>query len=213
MWPSPATAKSSGCCIEWCAGRLCLIGEASPVRGIQEEVSAMDALKLFAVLLGGNPEGAGVEVHDVVFAVGPSIEAIGDQLQTAWFAKGSVPHIDSWTVLDAVDGAVVELATTEAATGERDLWHVHLGFYEAGTGCFSEGHESLFVVARSAEEAKRRAKAQAARPSRSSLHTDALHHVSDRLAAWSSPYRVRIGEATATDEAPQIHDGYLPFAT
>ena len=71
----------------------------------------MEALKLFAVLLGGNPTGAGVEVHDVVFAVGPSIEAVGDQLRAAWFDKGGTPHIDSWMVLDTVDGAGIEVAT------------------------------------------------------------------------------------------------------
>ena len=172
----------------------------------------MEALKLFAVLLGGNPTGAGVEVHDVVFAVGPSIEAVGDQLRAAWFDKGGTPHIDSWMVLDTVDGAGIEVATVAAAEGEPDLWHVYLGFYEAGAGCFGEGHESVFVIARNADEAKRRAKAQAARPSRTSLHTDALHRVSDRLAAWGSPYRVRIGDSPASDKAPQIHDGYLPFA-
>ena len=172
----------------------------------------MEKLNLFAVLLGGNPTGTGVEVHDVVFAIGPSIEAVGDQLLAAWFDRGSQPHIDSWMVLDVVDGANIEVATTAAATGELDLWHVYLGFYEAGPGSFGEGHESVFIVARSAEEAKRRAKAQAARSSRTSLHTDALHRVSDRLAAYGSPYRVRIGDATVSDKAPQIHDGYLPFA-
>ena len=172
----------------------------------------MEKLNLFAVLLGGNPSGTSVEVHDVVFAVGPSIEAIGDQLQTAWFDRGSQPHIDSWMVLDAVDGASIEVAVTAAAEGEPDLWHVYLGFYEAGAGSFGEGHESVFIVARSAEEAKRRAKALAARPTRISLHTDALHRVSARLAAYGSPYRVRIGDATADTKARQIHDGYLPFA-
>lgn len=166
--------------------------------------------KLFAVMLGGNPEGTGIEVHDVVFAVGADIEAIGGQLLQAWFASGKAPHIDSWMVLDHVDGACISLDTTPAPAHTADLWHVNLGFYEAGQASFVEGHENLFVIAVTADEAKARAKQLATRARTAQLHTDAIHRVSDRLAALGSPFRVHVMPGQ-TEEKPLAHDGYKPF--
>ncbi|MCE1230063.1 MAG: DUF1543 domain-containing protein [Firmicutes bacterium] len=169
------------------------------------------ALKLFAVLLGGNPPGSGTEVHDVVFAVGERIEDTYDQLRAAWFAPGKAPHIDSWMELEVVDRARIVLATEPMEPGQPDLWHVHLGFYEAGTHVFQEGHENRFVVAADAAAAKVRAKQLANRTSIQSLHTDAINRVSDRLAAAGSDFRVRL-ISTEEVETPVAHDGYRPFA-
>ncbi|OIO01562.1 MAG: hypothetical protein AUJ49_07485 [Desulfovibrionaceae bacterium CG1_02_65_16] len=180
----------------------------------------MEENKLFAVLLGGNPPGTGVEVHDVVFTVGPTLEATRWQMLAAWFAGGPAPHIDSWMELDVVDGARIALTTdvltTDPAPGGRDLWHVYLGYYEPGDAGFVEGHESLFVVAADAAEAKARAKRLARRAPAERLHTDALRRVSDRLAGLGLPYRVAISETGAPDETgqrakPAAHDGYQPF--
>ncbi|KAF7600504.1 MAG: hypothetical protein CGU29_02095 [Candidatus Dactylopiibacterium carminicum] len=167
--------------------------------------------KLFAVMLGGNPAGTSVEIHDVVFAVGPDIESIGGQLLKAWFAPGKAPHVDSWMILDMVDGACISLDTDAAPDGALDLWHVNLGFYEAGKASFVEGHENLFVIASTADEAKARAKQLATRAGSAQLHTDALHRVSDRLAALGSPFRIRVTRTEAAGQ-PLAHDGYKPFA-
>lgn len=170
----------------------------------------MAVQKLFAVMLGGNPPGSGVEVHDVVFAVGSSIEATEAQLRSAWFAGGKPPHVDSWIELSVVDGARVSL-TTDPASGEGpELWHVNLGYYEAGDASFMEGHENLFVVAADAEAAKARAKSLARRAPAERLHTDALIKVSDRLAALGSAYRVQLTPAEP-GEPKRAHDGYQPF--
>ncbi len=169
----------------------------------------MTANKLFAVMLGGNPPGAGVEVHDVVFTVGPTIEATREQMLAAWFAGGKAPHVDSWMELDIVDGARITLTTETSGTGP-DLWHVNLGYYEAGNAGFAEGHENLFVVASDADEAKARAKRLARRAPAERLHTDAIHRVSDRLAALASPFRVKVVKTAEAGE-PVAHDGYQPF--
>lgn len=170
----------------------------------------MDELKLFAIMLGGNPPGAGIEVHDVVFAVGPAIEATQEQLSSAWFADGKTPHIDSWMELDVVDGARIILTTEKGLPEAPDLWHVNLGYYETGEASFVEGHENLFVVAANADEAKVRAKRLATRAPADRLHTDAIHRVSDRLAAFGSPFRVRVVKSNAECK-PIAHDGYRPF--
>ena len=173
----------------------------------------MNELKLFAVMLGGNPPGAGVEVHDVVFVVGSTLESTREQLRAAWFAGGKPPHVDSWMVLDVVDGMRIVPADTPVAPGAPDLWHVNLGYYETGDASFFEGHENLFVIASSADEAKTKAKQKATRAPRDRMHTDALNRVSDRLAALGSPYRIQLTQlAGSAGEAQAVaHDGYLPI--
>ena len=179
-------------------------------RKVKYGIHEMNEPKLFAVMLGGNPTGAGVEIHDVVFTVGPTIEATQEQMLAAWFADGKAPHIDSWMELDVVDGARI-LLTSEINSHEvLDLWHVNLGYYEMGNASFVEGHENLFVIAANAAEAKARAKHLATRAPKDRLHTDAIHRVSDRLAAFGSPYRVRVVKSDE-DSTPVAHDGYRPF--
>ncbi|MGB8601713.1 MAG: DUF1543 domain-containing protein [Rhizomicrobium sp.] len=175
--------------------------------------------KLFAVMLGGSPIGTGIEVHDVVFTVGPTIEDTWKQMLAAWFADGPAPHIDSWIELNIVDGMQVTLTTeplNEALQADPDLWHVNLGYYEPGSAGFIEGHENLFVVASGAAEAKKRAKMRARRAPTESLHTDAVCTVSDRLKALASPFRICLATAdetvTGPQKAPVAHDGYQPFS-
>jgi len=167
--------------------------------------------KLFAVMLGGNPPGTGVEIHDVVFSVGACIEDTFDQLRRAWFASGKPPHIDSWLSLEQVDGFEITLAENEVPSGQPDLWHVNLGWYEAGGGRFRELHEDVFLVATDAASAKARAKALGAMEGRSEVHADKVNRVSDRLAAFGAPWRVRLREA-APGGMPRAQDGYWPFA-
>lgn len=166
---------------------------------------------LFAVMLGGNPPGTGVEIHDVVFAVGARIEDTFEQLRRAWFAPGKAPHIDSWLPLAQVDGFEVLVDEIGAPEGAPDLWHVNLGWYEAGGGRFREVHEDVFLVATDVASAKARAKALGAMAGRSEVHADKVNRVSDRLAAFGAPWRVRLREA-APGEMPRAQDGYWPFA-
>lgn len=166
--------------------------------------------KLFAVMLGGNPPGTGIEVHDVVFTVGPTVDATRDQMLAAWFAGGRPPHIDSWMELEIVDGARILVTEETAGVGEPDLWHVNLGYYEAGAAGFFEGHENLFVVAASADEAKAEAKKSARRAPIEKLHTDAVNRVSDRLARAGSPFRVKV-RVTGEAGTPLARDGYQPL--
>ena len=179
-------------------------------RTVKYGTHEMNEPKLFAVMLGGNPTGAGIEIHDVVFTVGPTIEATQEQMLSAWFADGKAPHIDSWMELDVVDGARILLTTETSPHEALGLWHVNLGYYETGDASFVEGHENLFVVAANAAEAKARAKRLARRAPAERLHTDAIHRVSDRLAAFGSPYRVRVVKSDE-EGVPIARNGYIPF--
>ncbi len=134
--------------------------------------------KLFAVYLGGRAPKCNTELHDVVFAVGFSIEATYEQLLDLWFGDPLQMHIDAWLELAAVDGYRVSLADRPSARPEK-LFFVNLGAYRPGE--FTELHASLFVVAHEAQEAKRRAKAELLRGA-ASVHTDDLFDVDDCLA-------------------------------
>ncbi len=52
-------------------------------------------LKLFAVLLGGRATGCHIELHDVVFIVGNSLEETYPRLVHKWFGHHKRLHVDS----------------------------------------------------------------------------------------------------------------------
>ena len=166
-----------------------------------------DKDRLFAVCLGGRAEGCNTELHDVVFVTGPSIEATYDQLLDRWFGLPEGLHIDVWAELDVVDGHRVSLSPEPPAAGAK-LWFVNLGAYRSGE--FAEAHAVAFLVAQSAAEAKRRAKAQLLEGA-DELHTDDLYDIDGCLEVAA------VGELhvvlTPTDHAasPSIHAGYRPL--
>ena len=51
---------------------------------------------LFMVMLGGRHARANTEVHDVVMAVGDTLEEVYPQLKQAWFGEAQGLHIDAW---------------------------------------------------------------------------------------------------------------------
>jgi hypothetical protein len=135
-------------------------------------------MKLFAVMLGGTAQGANTELHDTVFAVGPTIESTYEQLMAQWFGALRGVHIDSWLPLEVVDGHRVALRPEAPAAGEPKLWFVNLGAYRHGR--FGELHEVAFLAAGDAETAKSRARA-ALLAGEHEPHTDDLHEIDDIL--------------------------------
>ena len=57
---------------------------------------------LFMVMLGGRHARANTEVHDVVMAVGDTLEEVYPQLKQAWFGEAQGLHIDAWAKLSGV---------------------------------------------------------------------------------------------------------------
>lgn len=116
-------------------------------------------LRLFVVMLGGRHARANTEVHDVVFAVAPSIEQTYAQLREQWFGEAAGLHLDSWMTVDGVEQWQVRLSDAVPAEGSPTLYFVNLGGYLPGA--FGEDHRYLLVVANDAVEAKRKALLQA----------------------------------------------------
>ncbi len=122
-------------------------------------MTGLASLRLFVVMLGGRHARANTEVHDVVFAVAPTIEQTHAQLRAQWFGEAAGLHIDSWMAVDGVAQWQVRFTETPPEEGTPTLYFVNLGGYLPDT--FGEDHRYLLVVAADAVEAKRTALQQA----------------------------------------------------
>lgn len=111
-------------------------------------------MKLFAIYIGGELEGANIELHDMRFVVAPAITDTYDELRRQWWGIPKSLHIDCWAEIDQVDGYDVHLLP-EPFSGPERLYYVNLGGYAEGE--FLEKHKNVFVVADSLPKAKARA--------------------------------------------------------
>ncbi len=172
----------------------------------------MSTVKLFAVYLGGQAERCHTELHDVVFAIGETIEETYPQLCAQWFGVRKGLHIDSWRVLDVVDGYQITLVKTpqsESRPGAPRLFFINLGAYPPG-GDFTELHRNVFLVGPDAATVKQRAKT-AWRQNVELAHTDALHAVDECLPSNLTPvYSIRLTPTNAP-ESYEVHDEYHPI--
>ena len=162
---------------------------------------------LIACVLGGTAPGARVELHDIAFAVGPSLEAVYPQLLDNWFGHAHGLHVDAWTVLDRVEGYRVRLERTPADNGLH-LYFVNIGGYRKGE--FGERHAWGFFGAHSKSEAKERAK-QSLLQGHELPHKDDLYDVDDclqvgRIQGW----HVHL-EPDAEAHAAPVTNGYFPL--
>ena len=138
---------------------------------------------LFIVMLGGRHARANTEVHDVVLAVGDSLEEVYPQLKNAWFGEQKGLHIDAWAQIHGVafEGKNYQIQFTDAAPNQTDqkLYLLNLGGYDACE--FGELHRYVLVVAQNEMVAKQRGKAHFARHWQKQ-HTDRVLDVDDCIA-------------------------------
>lgn len=134
---------------------------------------------LFVVMLGGKHPGAKIEVHDVVFAFGLTLNDCHDQLRQQWFGSAKGLHIDSWWQVQGVDGYQLHFSNVAPKAGDPRLYFINLGGYQ--TGNFGEDHQYLLVVANSPEQAKQFGK-QRIPKLWDKPHTDNLYDVDDCIA-------------------------------
>jgi hypothetical protein len=111
-------------------------------------------VKLFAILVGGEAEGANIEVHDMRFVVAPTITDTYPELRRQWWGIPKSLHIDCWAEIAHADGFDLTLKS-EPFTGSERLYYVNLGGYDPAE--FAEMHKNVFVVANSVGKAKAKA--------------------------------------------------------
>jgi|LakMenE01Jun11ns_1017448.scaffolds.fasta_scaffold9500115_2 hypothetical protein len=139
--------------------------------------------KLFAVYLGGRADRCNIELHDVVFVIGNSIEETYPLLAKKWFGNLNHFHIDSYFHLDCIDGYKVKLVKDKGEVEpSKKLYFINLGAYKPYE--FTEYHQSAFYVSDSAPEAIKRAKSELCQ-GLETIHKDdvvLLDHVSNPSA-------------------------------
>ncbi len=119
-------------------------------------------LNLFLVVLGGRANGCHVELHDVRWVIGKSIEDTFSQLKKEWFGQKEGLHLDSYMIIKFIDGYEIKIIKknkqqpTPSIRKEKKLWFVNLGGYNKES--LQELHRFGLTVATSAFEAKSKAK-------------------------------------------------------
>ncbi|HYD18179.1 MAG TPA: DUF1543 domain-containing protein [Patescibacteria group bacterium] len=117
-------------------------------------------MKLFVFYIGGDTETSLLELHDIRFAAGETMEETYPALKKSWWGRPESLHLDCWGELTSADGHNITLRDTPASGPDR-LWFVNLGGYEKGE--FSELHKNVFVVAPTESKARVRALKQVQR--------------------------------------------------
>ena len=125
-------------------------------------------LYLFLVVLGGRIPKANIEVHDVRWVIGSTIEDTFDDLKNSWFGSIDKLHIDSFKKINSVDGYKVKLKKSQNKDSKirvvnqtkdnKKLWFINLGGYNSKS--MQERHEFGLVVASTASDAKKIAKSK-----------------------------------------------------
>ena len=107
-------------------------------------------ISLFLVTLGGNCKNSNVELHDVRWVAGHSINDTIPILRSQWFGDPKGLHIDSYLSIHHVDGFAISLAQSNAINRysskdvahhycqEEKLWFINLGAYNPQ--CLIEMH-------------------------------------------------------------------------
>lgn len=147
-------------------------------RVVGEGVAALrPAPTLFLVVLGGRMSRAHIELHDVRFVAGASIDDTLPELRRQWFGARKGLHLDSWMAVRCVDGYRVELRP-EPFPGPERLWFVNLGGYDPAQ--LAEQHAFGLFVAVSPQAAKAAARRRLL-PHALDRHKDDLHGVEAAL--------------------------------
>lgn len=133
---------------------------------------------LFVVMLGGKHPRAKIEVHDVVFTVGDSLQATYPQLRDGWFGNPKGLHIDAWMAVEGIDGWKIEFSHLAPHADALRLYFINLGGYEAST--FGEAHHYVLVVALNKQDAMAKGK-QKMLGRWSQRHTDGVLDIDDCL--------------------------------
>jgi hypothetical protein len=147
----------------------------SPAAGSGPE--AENGPSLFLVVLGGRVANAHLELHDVRFVAGQTIDETLPALRRQWFGRRRGLHLDSWMVVRFVDGYRVELRPEPFAGPER-LWFVNMGGYDPAQ--LAEQHAFGLFVATSPQGAKAAARRRLL-PGLQQRHKDDLHGVAQVL--------------------------------
>lgn len=132
--------------------------------------------KLLIFYLGGNMEKSQIEIHDVVFVVAKSDEEASEKIKKKWCGTAKSLHVDSWLIVEEVNGFNIALSERKLDKSDRNLYFVNLGYYKKDV--FGELHFMTLVVAESKVEAIEMAKNKCSQDLEM-LHSDNVYDLDD----------------------------------
>ena len=134
--------------------------------------------RLFMVCLGGKVSGCNIEMHDIRFVVGDTIEQTFNALKQQWCGDKAKVHMDSYCEIKHIDGFDISLSE-HPEPNQHTLFFVNLGAYYPDH--IMEQHSFELIVAQSPEQAKQIALSRV--PSNlSKPHKDRIMAVDDLLS-------------------------------
>lgn len=110
--------------------------------------------KLFLISIGGKVANGNIEVHDLQFVIAKSIEETHQQLKDNWFGLKDSLHMDSYAVIEGVDGYEINIKDTPQESNES-LYLVFVGGYQKGQ--LLEKHNFGLFVSETSKQAKSKA--------------------------------------------------------
>lgn len=178
-------------------------------------------MKLFMIILGGNPIGRLIEQHDVFFGVGDSLAALAEPIAQFW--PGVKIHIDSWREVTVVDNCHITIVPKDAAmTGSDQLFFFNLGGYKEND--LEEYHYKVLTVADSLANATKNAKtssfykhlgfkgANSHIDEKYGIDVDDFYNIADILSAEiKEKYALQITKSDTVLADDPLHIGYLPL--
>ena len=119
-------------------------------------------LSLFIVVLGGRIVKSNIEIHDVRWVLGETLEDTFPELRKQWIGEINGLHIDSYKRIEYVNGYKITITKSNKKDQinknkeTESLWFINLGGYDPRN--MYEEHEFSLVVAKKAIEARKKAK-------------------------------------------------------
>jgi hypothetical protein len=154
-------------------------------------------MKLFMFYVGGDCGGSNIELHDIRFSVGETIESCYPDLRQQWWGDPESLHLDCWGEVAQVDGYDVELTRDAVPADQLKLFFLNMGGYDPKV--FGELHHNVLVVVPDARAARFEGLARIKdwfEPHKDNIfEVEKAIDVSDAMNAYG--YSLRLTKATA----------------
>src|SRR5262245_11347513 len=105
--------------------------------------------------VGGSCRNSNIELHDVRFSFGETVEGCYEDLRRQWWGDPESLHLDCWGQVSQADGFDVTVTADAIAAGDERLFFANMGGYDPSE--FAELHRNILLVAPDAKTAKLRA--------------------------------------------------------
>lgn len=106
---------------------------------------------LYVALLGMDANGFKIEIHDICFLAGESIESTLQTIKKLYTHCNNV-HVDSYVKVTGLGGYKVNIVEQKPINCDQKLWLLNFGGTKPAK--LVEYHKYLLVIARNEEEAK-----------------------------------------------------------